>query len=645
MDKLEEGHSPAAGGRRIGESARLILTIALFLGLAAFCLLPLLPRFYTHFLGASDSDVIRNAWGHWWISQSILEHGLPPRFCHYLNFPMGMIILVIDLLGGILSVPLHLLLPPPAAYNAYILLTLTFNGVALWLLIRDRTGSEAAGLLGGVIVGLGPFVFSMALAGTSELVNVGWVALYLLAALRMAEGRLGRGGRRWILPGLALCAATLNCWYYGYIAGVSTLILFPYYLRRQATQAKDDTPRPWLPIALDILRHWGVFLGFAVVMVILYREIIPNLTQSVGSFETHRQMAVADSVRLWELLEPENARWDKPSLFHLPWYLFPLALMGIPFAKPRVRPFAVCLLLFLTLSGAYAQHSPLPGPPALGPDGRVQVSILQSPVLQNQVVRTGLRHWGAVTEATYDTFRRVVPFSGFIRFPSRYLLIFNLSLSLLIGGLLARLLSLLKVRGWGDWLLGVLLAVLMTQQVVSLGRYHDVTELTSAELPPYVVILAEDPRPLGVLQLPMDQGGGQQIFYQLFHEKPVMAFINFVTSKMRMVPVGGGERAPISYLQTVFSMHLKGYDRQAKAWPRDSQPLPSAEGISQDMTALSRAGFGWVILEEALYKPEDLSVIRSAIEPHLTAMDSGTEGILMYALPGVLQGEGADVED
>lgn len=113
------------------------------------------------------------------------------------------------LLLGLLAAPLIWLgAPPVAAYNVMLLASFVCAALGAFLLVRELTGSTAAGLFAGVAFGFSPFRFEH--YNHLEIVWSCWIPLTLWALHRtIATGRLRYG----VLTGLCIAAQFYSCVY------------------------------------------------------------------------------------------------------------------------------------------------------------------------------------------------------------------------------------------------------------------------------------------------------------------------------------------------------------------------------------------------------------------------------------------------
>lgn len=146
-------------------------------------------------------------------------------------FPDGGALLAPDPTGMVLAAP-FLPFGRPRALTAALVLQLTLAAVAGWALGR-RHGS---GLVGGVAIGLSPFLLGQATSGETETVAA-WPLLAMLASLE------GRGPRAWALAGAFAGLAAVASWYYGAFAAV--ILALWLLVRSGLVVPRPDQPRDW----------------------------------------------------------------------------------------------------------------------------------------------------------------------------------------------------------------------------------------------------------------------------------------------------------------------------------------------------------------------------------------------------------------
>lgn len=573
-----------------------------YLALAVWCFYPIFEQLDGALIGKEGSDVLRNAWGFWWFKAMLFERHSVPAFTVYLNYPRGMLILLIDPLNCLLSLPLQLLFDLPAAYNLYLVAVVAFSGYAAAIFAHHLTRSWGAALVAGSLYAFAPFVLSNSLSGNSEVVNVGWIPLFLLWFHRSITA----GGRRTgMIAGTMLICTTLASWYYGYIAavfaGIYGLPLLVYKTFRKHTIKPQLKALGWTLL---------LFALFTVVMVAVFHDIVPNVLKGVakgGKGQDQLTVLAGNGVSLWDMFYPTPERWHRPSLYHFPlwlWTVFPAALIvGIK----RAWSWALLGLMAFFLAFSYkTQWHPLELPESL---------------------------WGlwrgiqTVSGATYDVFQNL-PLSQMIRFPQRFLAVANLMLAVILAcGL--RVFFVDRPRLQPLWLaIGTSLAILLTTSLVHSARFHEIFVTTPVPEPAYVKLMADDPETVAVVNLPTDLQGNYQLYYQTLHAKPLLNFVDFVTSRLYYID---GKLLPLSYSAALYGMHLRGYDPYMKGYPAEVPPWPQEPQLGREITRLHTAGLRYVVVEREKFRAESLTEFESLLKPYLTLVLSA-EGVDLYRL-------------
>lgn len=151
-------------------------------------------------LGAPATDAVRAAWGFDHVAQAL--PGLP-FWTDRVGFPVGVKLLVLPLVSTILGAPLRVL-GLVAGYDAWILALLWGSGMATAWLAREASGSGAAGLLAGTAMVVQPMMLLALTDGTPE-----YVALWALPATLAATLAAHRTGDvRWGVAAGALATVT-----------------------------------------------------------------------------------------------------------------------------------------------------------------------------------------------------------------------------------------------------------------------------------------------------------------------------------------------------------------------------------------------------------------------------------------------------
>lgn len=592
----------------------LLLLYGFFLTLSCWSFFPLFSHISDSFIGGEHSDVLRNSWGFWWFKAMLLERFRLPSFTVYLNYPQGMTLLVIDPLHCLLSIPLQLVFGLPAAYNLLMVMVVAFNGFGASLLARELTGRLAPGLAAGLLYGFAPYVLSNALAGTSEVVNVGWMPIFLLCLHRAILTPSKRNG---LLTGGALICTALTSWYYGYLitlfGSIYALTLFPKRLL-----PKDIWKENVLLSVKSLAWGAGLFLLFALIMMGLYHDVAGAVQAGIaqggrGQLET----LAGNAVNLWEIYAPGRDRWDRPSLYHLPVHVLTGALLLSVLGLWRGSRFWLIGALGLLLSLSFKVQT-------------AKVTFDMMWVLEYLPPLTRL------SQQTYEAFLQL-PFASAIRFPARFLALFLLGLSmasacglgLLLSGVewgLSRALSRLHAQGQTVQLgpepprtrgaalmdllpvgipliLSGLLAIGINTEMLRVSRFHEIFAVTPLPRPAWINVLNSDPAPGAVLHLPTDLQGRFQLYTQTLHHRPLLGYVDFVTSRRYYL---SSMMLPLSFSHAYYGLQQRGYDDFIKSYPPNVPEWPSRQTHLEQVNALKAAGLRYVLVERSRFQPQSL---------------------------------------
>ena len=148
-------------------------------------------------LPGNDHDAWQNVWNFWWVRQA-LGRGQWPWHTDLLYAPDGapLYLHTLNILNGILSLPVQLALGPIAAYNAVVFCSFTLAAYFAYLLVRFVTGSAAAGLVGGCIYGFSGYQFGHYYLGQTNLLASEWLPAFVLCLLA-ANAACGQRRLRW----------------------------------------------------------------------------------------------------------------------------------------------------------------------------------------------------------------------------------------------------------------------------------------------------------------------------------------------------------------------------------------------------------------------------------------------------------------
>lgn len=548
-----------------------LLALLVYLGLSLWAYWPALRTLNSHLIGAARGDAMRNAWGYWWTRFMLVDHLRWPAQTEMLNHPHGQLILTIDSLNCLLSLPLQVLLSSPGGYNAFLICATAFSGLGGFLLARHLTGSAPAALVAGAVYGLTPYTLSAAPAGTSELLNVGWIPVFFLFLHRSLTTGARRDG---VLAGVFLVCTTAANWYYGYMASLFAIpvVLIGLLGRGWAPRRAQVRNLEWMLL---------VFGLFVLGMLLVYGDVVGHVSSAMETGAAFRQRLTGASINLGDLWQPTPSCWDRPSLYHLPWLAQALVGLGILVTPRRAAvPLGLGLVAVL-LSMSYQEQSA----PWMADGMRPALGLLSQ-------AAAGL----------YDLFLNL-PFAGMIRFPMRWMVMANLAAATLVALGLARLLSLLpRIPALA---IALILAVAVVGGALESSRYHEILERIPMPRSICLDRMLEDEEPGAVLHLPDKWAVGTQLLEQTMHQRPLVTSLDLVTSRIHCSPDGNSSRG---LFLTLSDMDSVAFDPGSHTWPSRGFQAPEPALISQTLTALWTHRVRFVVIHREMFRPGDLEI-------------------------------------
>ncbi|MFH0859941.1 MAG: hypothetical protein V1921_01960 [Candidatus Altiarchaeota archaeon] len=190
---------------------------------------PLIANLESKLVG--DYDVYSNVWNLWWMKKSLLELRENPYFTRYLFHPTG-VSLGMHTLGpynGILGIILQERFNLIGSYNILVLLSFLIAAYGMFLLAYYLIGDKISAFVAGIIFAFSPYHYAEALAGHLNLLSIQWIPFYVLYLLKM------RGDSNWknvVLSSFFLLLVALCSWQYmGFM--LLTAFLFSAHFYRE----------------------------------------------------------------------------------------------------------------------------------------------------------------------------------------------------------------------------------------------------------------------------------------------------------------------------------------------------------------------------------------------------------------------------
>jgi len=349
---------------------RPTLGIILCLGLLALATLaatwPLPVRLGTHLPGNLGHPGLQgDVFFQWNLHRQMEEGGIDHLRSSFTHYPEGEELrakVAFSLHLG-LYVVLMLFCDLITAHNLAVLLILYANGVAAWLLLRERTRSATFAVCGAVLFALGPFVQLKLDQGFVQKITLFHLPLFALFLLRAAEGRRVRDAL------LAATFLTVGLLVYPPFAAFDLLLAMPLVANALGRRAGRGR---LLPLLLTLA---VVTLGLLAMLWVVGREDFVQGDPMPLSFEQFRsQGGYLDLTRPFRCFPYLGTFPDRPfqafnETLPLGLPILPLLLAGWAACVGRRAALWLLLLtaaLTVLMAGPYLLHS---GEPVLI-DGR-----------------------------------------------------------------------------------------------------------------------------------------------------------------------------------------------------------------------------------------------------------------------------------
>ncbi|MEO5953456.1 MAG: hypothetical protein ABIQ44_13405, partial [Chloroflexia bacterium] len=280
-----------------GRAAGVIL---FFLVWAVIFTYPLVLHLGDSVILSGGGDVYLHLWDLWWADKSLIYLHQSPFHSTYLYYPTGVSLYYhsLDLINGLISIPLQWLLGLTTTFNLLVLANLTFDGAAAYGLCKERTSSTGAAFVGGALFASAPLMGTSLNLGQLDELTAWAIPLYLIALWRILETpgkpwQKGGGRRATICAGLALACASLATWYFTAGLALFTVIFVPLYIwnqrRTTANQPVEEKPTTSTFLYTTIKLVAAVILMTIILSPLMWgmiRERLSGQTNMLPSFET-----------------------------------------------------------------------------------------------------------------------------------------------------------------------------------------------------------------------------------------------------------------------------------------------------------------------------------------------------------------------
>ncbi len=523
-------------------------------------------------IGAPNTDVVRAAWGleHTWESLPWL-----PTWTSRVAFPMGATMLLLPQVSMVVGAPLVGVFGPVIGYDLWIVALWASAGIASAFLAFRLTGSAAAALLAGTVMVSQPMLFYAVTDGTAEFV-AWWSVPAALGAVHAARwtptgARLSR--LLWaVAAGVLLCIVAIDSPYHGVFC---------------------------TPFVLWVVnwRGWAAYRSTGAVLLVglaLLAALYVDFPLAAPQDNTARNSV---SLLVWQQWEAQRVqRWDYTlGTGFVPWRV----LAGL-LALSLLRPFkALPWLVIATLALGWALNT--------HPDNLK--------VLQGWLGSLGL----AINAGLAWLNTHFQP--PIVRFPRRWLIPMAQAMAI------AAAIGLTRIRQEGHrWLLVIPACVALVAHTESITHFRADLPRFVPPSPAFTTFIAESENPGAVLFLPRVRRARQWTDRQ---QLPVFADISndiasadqlWLQVACRRPSTGWPDGLRTIALRPVpdpLTEHLFHFLDDLSTFQTTGQPPPNSvfdhrEEHPGTAESLVEAGLGFIAIDAAAYRDEDIALIRWA---------------------------------
>ncbi len=447
-------------------------------------------------VGASAAEVWAFLWGHFWMSQSLVQEHQWPLSTTLVDHPYGGVLWLKDPVMLVAMLPVQWVAGVPVAYMASMLLLFVLAGVGLFLLARHVGVGRWPAILAALTFAFAPHSLGEAFNGNTEALNTCWLPLWLWALLRVLRWP---GARTVVVAAVALWLLLLANQYWA--------------LAMAAVSAPVAAWQLWSRRGEGATRRTLVALGAAVALgLVLFSPAAYGIMSNLGA---------ADKINA-PFVPGGDTPLSPPYLSDLKHLLFPLAPLTHQPATPPfqdiVYPGLLVLLAALAAPllcrrAAWRWWWPAGGlfflvlslGPALSLDGRL------------------VGHPDTVVWLPWEYLVRGKPLLGSMTLPHRMAIPAAMFLS--VG--LALSLQWLWTRPWGRRAgagAAVALAAAALVEILAYPPYQIPLATTDVRKADHARLLARLEAPGAVLNLPFDRGTHDQrifLWHQAIHGRPI----------------------------------------------------------------------------------------------------------------------------
>lgn len=527
-------------------------TLVMYSVLAVVMTWPVAAQLGTHLAGGRD-DLMTHQWTFWWVKQALV-HGQNPYYTPLIFYPQGVTLLYHNIAWFNIGVwlPLQAVLGGTAAYNITFIATFALNSFAMYLLVREWTGTRSAAWIGGLIYGFWPFTQSH--YDHPNMILVFWIPLALLFLKRTLERQRKRDA---VIAGVCLAMIGVTRWHLLIMGGV---IIGLYVLYACVTQRACRTRR-----AVSLLALVGVVAGLLLLPVAL-PVVVGQLTREHPEDIFLDEQDTGQTDGLAYLLPPRDHPLSSEATRQLSENLV---------INQTYVPFLGYVTLALAILGALSNRK------------QAAFWVLAALVCVLLALGPQLRVNGQLYPDVPMPYRLVEGLFRVLRKPDRFNVVLGLPMAMLAAFGVQALLQRRQVIRFAGVLAVVLSALILIEYRVA------PFPAVQVEVPAWFNQLAEEPGDFAILDLPMklETTNKWYMFYQITHGK------SLVEGRVARLP-----REAFTFMESSpFLQVLRQGNRMD----------PALVGVSHQLRQLANAGVRYIVLHKRFARPEQLAAWRA----------------------------------
>jgi hypothetical protein len=524
---------------------------------------PVVTQLHTHLIGTGD-DMWVHYWNNWWVKQ-VLQHGGNIYYTPLLFHPTGVSLLYHNFAW--VNIAIWLVLEPfvggIAAYNLVHLLHIPLCGVAMFVLARHLTKSNAIAFVSGLIFAFWPY--RMADVNHPNTISTELLPILMLVTLRLFEEE--KPIRNGVIAGVLLALIGYMRWQLLILAGFMMVLYLLYTLVWER--------RLWTWRIVGGLALAGVVTG-----VLIAPPLFPIVQEHATSESPGEMYAASLEDREQDILAWLIPQHQHPLAASLNW-VFPK--YGFSDLRYRHSAFLGFVAIGLAIIGVVKRHK-----------GQRTWFWVGMAVLCF-ILALGPHLWfnGECTNIPlpYKLVEWLPPVQ-MLGHPRRFSALLGLSVAVLAG---------YGALGLREWLLLHRISrrvahpvafIILLAPLILVDYLSTPMSMVSARVPAFFVALADQPDDFAVVGLPGRRHHTEYyMFYQTVHGHPILG--------------GHVSRLPSQALEFASSVPL--IDGMYEQGDINSEPCD----ISRQLALLAEAGFRYIVVDKRLAEPKQVREWRS----------------------------------